>query len=286
MNIMVVGSGGQLGAEFHARAKNYPQWNFYFFSHLDLDISDESKVDEAMRQCRCDIVLNCAAFTSVDKAEAEQELSFRVNRDGAGVLALCARKLDALLIHFSTYYVFDGLSPKPYRESDPTCPLGVYGISKWEGEELVRGIAPSCMVIRVGWLYSCFGENFVRTMLRLGKDRSDIKVVSDRVGSPVFASDVVAAIMDILGKADLKRTYSATYHYVNEGVCSWYDFAVAIMKHANLSCRISPVESSAFPVSGPRPWYSVLDNNVIKREWGLEIPYWEESLAAMLGRMS
>ncbi len=283
MNIMVAGSGGQLGSEFRAMACAYPQWNFFLYSHNDLDISDEVRVDEAMRECRCDVVINCAAFTSVDKAESNPDLSFRVNREGAGVLAQCARRQGALLIHFSTYYVFDGLSPMPYRESDPVSPLGVYGISKWEGEELVRRIAPSCMVIRVGWLYSDFGENFVKTMLRLGRERRSLNVVSDRVGSPVFAADVVAAVMGILGKADLNRTYSSIYHYANEGGCSWYDFAVAIMKQAALPCRVLPAESTSFAVNGPRPWYSVLDSNAIKKEWGLDIPHWEKSLAAMIG---
>ena len=280
---MVAGSGGQLGSEFRAMACAHPQWNFFLYSHNDLDISDEVRVDEAMRECRCDVVINCAAFTSVDKAESSPDLSFRVNREGAGVLAQCARRQAALLIHFSTYYVFDGLSPMPYRESDPVSPLGVYGISKWEGEELVRCIAPSCMVIRVGWLYSDFGENFVKTMLRLGREKRSLNVVSDRVGSPVFAADVVAAVMGILGKVDLNRTYSSIYHYANEGVCSWYDFAVAIMKQAALPCRVLPAESTSFAVNGPRPWYSVLDSNAIKKEWGLDIPHWEKSLAAMIG---
>jgi len=283
MNIMVTGSGGQLGSEFRALACAYPQWNFFFFSHNALDISEEERVDEAMRECRCNVVINCAAFTSVDRAEADPEASFRVNRDGAGVLARCAGEHGALLIHFSTYYVFDGLSPMPYRESDPVSPLGVYGISKWEGEELVRRIAPSCMVIRVGWLYSRFGENFVKTMLRLGRERDSLDVVADRVGSPVYATDAVAAVMEILGKVDLKRCYSSTYHYANEGVCSWYDFAVSIMKTANLPCRVLPVENTSFALNGPRPWYSVLDSNAIKKEWGLDISHWEKSLAVMTG---
>lgn len=282
MNIMVTGCGGQLGSEFRAVAERYPQWNFFFFSHRELDISDGKHVREAMRQCDCDVVINCAAFTSVDMAEANPEASFRVNRDGAGILARWAMEQRALLIHFSTYYVFDGLSPRPYHTGDPAVPLGVYGMSKLQGEEFVRQAGPSHLIVRVGWLYSRFGENFVKTMLRLGRERDSLDVVSDRVGSPVYAADVVTAVMGILGKVDLKRCYSSTYHYANEGVCSWFDFAVSIMKTANLPCRILPVESSAFAVSGPRPWYSALSSTSVKRDWGLAVPCWQDSLAAMI----
>ena len=285
MNIMITGSGGQLGSEFRAMASAYPQWNFFCFSHQDLDISEESAVIEAMRQCRCDIVLNCAAFTSVDKAESYQDLSFRINRDGAGVLARSAKQQGALLIQFSTFGVFDGLSSRPYREDDLAAPKSFYGKAKLAGENLVRSTAPSYLIIRTGWLYSPFGENFVRKILRMGQKRATLGVVSDRVGSPVYAADLVAAVMDMLARIDLQQTYSATYHYANEGVCSWYDFAVAVMKQANMPCRIFPIESTEFPVSGPRPWYSVLNNNAIKRDWGMTIPYWKDSLGRAVLRM-
>lgn len=285
MNIMVTGSCGQLGNEFQARAIKHPQWNFHFYSHQDLDISEAKNVDEAMRQCRCDIVLNCAAFTSVDKAESSPGLSFKVNRDGAGVLARSAKKHGSLLVQFSTFGVFDGLSFRPYREDDNADPKSFYGKAKLEGENLVRSIAPSYLIIRTGWLYSPFGENFVRKMLCFGRERASLGVVSDRVGSPVYSEDLVESVMSILSMVDLHRTYSATYHYTSEGVCSWYDFAVEIMRHANLPCRIFPIESSAFPVSGPRPWYSVLNNNAIKHDWGIAIPYWQDSLAMAVERM-
>jgi len=285
MNIMITGSEGQLGSEFRAMACAYPQWNFFFYSHQDLDISEESKVDKAMRQCRCDIVLNCAAFTSVDNAESSPDLSFRVNRDGAGVLAQSARKNGALLIQFSTFGVFDGMSSRPYREDDDAEPKSFYGKAKLAGENLIRSTAPSYLIIRIGWLYSPFGENFVKKILSLGQKRTSLGVVSDRVGSPVYAADLVAAVMSILVMVDLQRTYSATYHYAGEGVCSWYDFAIAVMKLAKLPCQILPIESNAFPVFGPRPWYSVLSNNAIKRDWGIAIPYWQDSLALAVIRM-
>ncbi|NTV20934.1 MAG: dTDP-4-dehydrorhamnose reductase [Chlorobium limicola] len=285
MNIMVTGSDGQLGSEFRTIAPGYPQWNFFFFNHTDLDINDEVRVDEAMRECRCDAVLNCAAFTSVDRAEADSGLSFRVNRDGAGVLARCAKERGALLVHFSTYNVFNGMSPVPYLESDVAEPHGVNAQAKLAGENMIRTAGTSYLIIRAGWLYSPFGENFVKTMLRLGRERESIDVVADRVGSPAYASDLADAVMTILAKADSRETYAATYHYANEGVCSWYDFAIAIMKLANLPCLVSPIESSSFIVAGPRAFYSVLNNNAIKRDWGIAVPYWQDSLARAVARM-
>jgi len=285
MNIMVTGSEGQLGSEFRAMACAYPQWNFFFFSHNDLDISEEVRVDEAIQKCRCDVVVNCAAFTSVDGAEADPAKSFRVNRDGAGALARCAKERGVFLVHFSTYNVFDGLSPMPYRETDKASSHGLNAQAKLAGEDLIRTIAPSFLIIRAGWLYSPFGENFVKTMLRLGRERDSLDVVSDRIGSPAYAADMVDAVLTILAKADPGKTYAATYHYANEGVCSWYDFAIAIMKLANLPCHILPIESSSFTVKGPRAFYSVLNNNSIKRDWGLDIPYWHDSLSKAVERI-
>jgi dTDP-4-dehydrorhamnose reductase len=282
MNIMVTGSDGQLGSEFRLVAARYPQWSFYFFNHHDLDISVEETVAERMRECKCDVVINCAAFTSVDKAEEDSFLSYRVNRDGAAVVARCAKGQNVLLVHISTYYVFDGLAEKPYRETDEMRPKGVYAQSKFEGEELIRSSGASYIIIRTGWLYSFFGQNFMKTMLHLGGERESLNVVSDRVGTPTYAGDLAAAVLTMLGQVDLKKTYAATYHYTNEGVCSWYDFAVAIMSLSKSPCRVMPIESSAFPVLGPRPQYSVLNNGLIKRDWGLEIPHWQASLAEML----
>jgi dTDP-4-dehydrorhamnose reductase len=286
MNVMVTGSEGQLGSEFRATASRYPQWNFSFFSHKDLDITDREKVNAAMLQNRCDVLVNCAALTSVDRAEADSGPSFRVNRDGVEVLARAAKEHGILLFHFSTYNVFDGMSPMPYRESDEAVPHGINAMAKIAGENLIRTIAPSYMIIRAGWLYAPFGTNFVRTMLRLGRERESLDVVSDRVGSPTYSEDLAEAVMAIIAKADLKKTYAAIYHYANEGVCSWYDFALAIMAQAKLNCRVVPIESSGFSISGPRPWYSVLNNNAIKKEWGIEIPHWQDSLQRAVERMT
>ncbi len=285
MNIIVTGCGGQLGSEFRASAQAYPEHSIHCYTHQQLDISSASQLGSAIREHACNVLVNCAAFTSVDKAEADASVSFAVNRDAVRTLAGCAREFGLLLIHFSTYNVFDGMSPFPYAETAVPAPHGVNAMAKLAGEELVRQIAPSYLIFRIGWLYGPFGDNFVRTMLRLGRQRESVSVVSDRVGSPAYSADVVAAVMGILAKAEVPGSYGATYHFCNEGVCSWYDMAVAIMERASLACRVVPVASSAFPVSGPRPWYSVLDNNAVKRDWGLEIPYWRSSLFRALDRM-
>ena len=286
MNIMVTGSGGQLGSEFRAISEGYPQWNFFFFTHQELDITEKEKVQAAMKQCACDVVINCAALTSVDKAEMDPAPAFRVNRDGTETLARCSQEQGAFLIHFSTYNVFNGMSPFPYTENDHPEPHGKNAMAKIAGEDLVRSIASSYMIIRIGWLYSPFGENFVKTMLRLGRERASVRVVSDRIGSPAYSGDLADAVMNILVKKDPEKRYGVTYHYANEGICSWYDLAVAIMKDADLACRVLPIESSEFPVSGPRAWYSALNNHLIKRDWGLEIPHWQTSLAKAIQRMN
>jgi dTDP-4-dehydrorhamnose reductase len=282
MNIMVTGSDGQLGSEFRVVAERSPQLNFFYFNHHEFDICDAVTVTAKIRECKCDVLINCAAFTSVDKAEEDSSSAYRVNRDGAAVLARCAKEQNILLVHFSTYYVFDGLAAKPYMETDEVRPIGVYAQSKFEGEELIRNSGSSYIIIRTGWLYSLFGQNFVKTMLMLSGERESLSVVSDRVGSPTYARDLAAAVLSILAKVDLKKTYAATYHYSNEGVCSWYDFAVAIMLLSKSLCRVMSIESSAFPVSGPRPQYSVLNNSLIKKDWALDIPHWQASLSEML----
>lgn len=264
---------------------DYPGWNFHCYTHQELDITDPSRVRSAIREHAGDVLINCAAFTSVDKAERDPSVSFAVNRDGIKVLAECTRELGVLLFHFSTYNVFDGLSPFPYPETAKPEPHGVNALAKLEGENLVREIAPSYFIIRIGWLYSPFGENFVKTMLRLGKERESVDVVSDRVGSPSYSRDVVAVVMGILDQANLRNTYGATYHFCNEGICSWYDLALAVMEISGVSCTVSPIESRDFQVAGPRPWYSALNNNALKRDWGLEIPHWQASLAKVLERM-
>lgn len=284
MNILVTGSDGQLGSELKKLAVQKEEMHFFFRDLPDVDITDKERVAQVCREHDITVIVNCAAYTAVDRAEEDAETVFRVNRDGAAVLARAAKECGALLMHVSTDYVFNGDSCVPYRENDLPSPLGVYGRSKWEGEEEVHRIAPSYMIVRTSWLYSTHGHNFVKTMLRLGEEREELKVVFDQVGSPTHAADLAGALVSILARHDSAHTYSETYHYSNEGVCSWYDFARAIMKFKGLHCTVLPVGSEEYPTKAKRPHYSVLHKGKIKEHWGLDIPHWQDSLEKMLKR--
>lgn len=282
MNLLVTGSRGQLGSELQAlqRAASGHTW---FFSDLpELDITDASKVGAFCRDHQIGAIVNCAAYTAVDKAESEPDAAFRVNRDGAAALAAAAKAADALLVHVSTDYVFDGSSNRPYREDDPVAPCGIYGRSKWEGEEAIRDSGCSHVIIRTSWLYSVYGQNFVKTMLRLGRERAQLGVVFDQAGTPTWAADLAVAIVAIVDQFDPARNYVDTFHYSNEGVCSWYDFAKAVMDAEGLACKVSPIETSDYPTPARRPHFSVLNKRKIKNAWGLEIPHWHDSLLKML----
>ena len=284
MNVLVTGSRGQLGSELRELAARTGLMKLFFYDLPELDITDRDGVNRLCSEHDIAAIVNCAAYTAVDTAEEEPEAAFRVNRDGSSVLAGAAKERNALLVHVSTDYVFDGESFLPYRESDPVSPLGVYGRSKWEGEECIRRIEPSYMILRTSWLYSSYGNNFVKTMLRLGREREQLRVVFDQAGTPTLAVDLASAIVLILGRYDASRAYAETYHYSNEGVCSWYDFAKVIMKTKGLKCTVLPVESSEYPTKAARPHYSVLHKGKIKEHWGMDIPHWQESLEKMLER--
>ncbi|HWQ25908.1 MAG TPA: dTDP-4-dehydrorhamnose reductase [Chlorobaculum sp.] len=284
MNILVTGSRGQLGSELQELQAIHRGYTWFFRDLPELDITSSGQVEGFCRQSAIGAIVNCAAYTAVDRAESDAETAFRVNRDGAAVLASAAKACDALLLHVSTDYVFDGSSCRPYREDDPASPLGVYGQSKWEGEEAIRMTAPSYMIIRTSWLYSIHGQNFVKTMLRLGGQRDSIGVVFDQVGTPTWAADLAAAIVSILDRYDPRQRYAETYHYSNEGVCSWYDVAKAVMDARGLPCRVQPIESADYPTPSKRPHFSVLNKKKIREAWGLDIPHWQDSLDRMLAR--
>ena len=286
MNILVTGSRGQLGSELLELSASCRNHRFFFYDLPELDITRSDQVDSLCRDHGREVIVNCAAYTAVDKAETDSALAFKVNRDASAILAACAKERNALLLHISTDYVFDGTSSTPYRESDPTAPLGVYGISKWEGEECIRQTAPSYIIIRTSWLYSLYGVNFVKTMLRIGAERPELHVVADQIGTPTWAADLAAAIVLIIDRHERGFSYGATLHYSNEGVASWYDFARAVMDLAGISCKVLPIESASYPQIAPRPHYSVMNKSAIKKEWGIEIPYWRDSLAAMLQRLA
>ncbi|MFZ4524698.1 MAG: dTDP-4-dehydrorhamnose reductase [Chlorobium sp.] len=286
MNILVTGSRGQLGSELQELSALCDNHRFFFYDLPELDITRPDQVVSLCRDHDIEVIVNCAAYTAVDKAETDAGMAFRVNRDGSEVLAVCAKERNALLLHLSTDYVFDGSSSTPYRESDPVAPLGVYGHSKWEGEECIRQIAPSHIIIRTSWLYSIYGVNFVKTMLRLGAERPELNVVVDQIGTPTWGADLAATIMSIIERHDRDFHYGVTFHYSNEGVASWYDFAKAVMDLAGVPCKVLPIESARYPQIAPRPQYSVLNKSAIKKEWAIEIPYWRDSLAAMIQRLA
>jgi len=282
MNILVTGSRGQLGSELRKLHELQGRHEWFFMDLPELDITDAQAVESVCRERSIGAIINCAAYTAVDKAESDSDAAFRVNRDGAAVLASAAKASGALLLHISTDYVFDGSSNRPYREDDLAAPCGVYGHSKWEGEEAIRATGCSHIIIRTSWLYSVYGQNFVKTMLRLGGERQTIGVVFDQVGTPTWAADLAGAIVSMLDRCDPSKIYADTFHYSNEGVCSWYDVAKEVMAAAGLPCRVLPIESHEYPTPVRRPPYSVLNKRKIKDAWGLEIPHWRDSLLAML----
>lgn len=272
---LVTGADGQLGTEL----KRLLGDDAVYVDRAELDISDENAVKRFFEIRSFRGVINCAAYTAVDKAENEPEAAELANHLGAKWLA----KYGKCIIHISTDYVFDGIHHIPYVEDDMTNPVSVYGKTKLEGEQAVMTDADTAVVIRTAWVYCAHGNNFVKTMLRLGKERQSLNVVYDQIGSPTFAGDLAAAIVAILPQ--IRSGQKAVYHYTNEGVCSWYDFAVAIMEIAGLSCEVNPIGSDGYPTKAKRPYYSVLNKAKIRRDFNVKIRHWREALADVLKQM-
>jgi dTDP-4-dehydrorhamnose reductase len=250
-----------------------------------MDVTDGASVQAALHKHKPVVVVNCSAYTAVDLAESEHEKAFLLNRQGARVLAEACLAHDAALLHFSTDFVFDGLSAKPYSETDACRPLGVYGQSKREGEEAILSTACKGAIVRTSWLYSAHGKNFLKTMLRLGAEREVLGVVYDQTGTPTYAKDLVVFCMRLI-EQDALHAPAALYHFSNEGVCSWYDFACAIMEIAGLPCKVNPILSEAYPTPARRPAYSVLDKSKIKKAAQTEIRHWRAALRESLSDMS
>lgn len=283
-NILVTGAKGQLGSEIRATSQNYP-FHFFFTDQEELDITNKESVEKFIQGNQIETVINCAAYTAVDKAETDQEIAYKVNRDAVGYLASAIQRTKGNIIHISTDYVFDGTSHKPYTPEDLANPQNIYGKSKWEGEELMRTYSPdNSLIIRTSWVYSEFGSNFVKTMLRLGNERDSLNVIDDQIGSPTYAADLAKAIVEIIPKQN--HSGVKTYHYSNEGVCSWYDFAIEIMEKANLSCEIYPIPTSQYPTPASRPHYSVMEKSGLKSDYQLSIPYWKNSLQTCLNKLN
>lgn len=282
-NILVTGSNGQLGSEIKDLSSEY-DYNFFFTDRSTLDITSEEEIRNFINTNSIDIIINCAAYTAVDKAEEDKENTDKVNRKAVKKLAKLAKENSIKLIHISTDYVFDGKAYKPYIEEFQTNPQGVYGQTKLDGELEMLSINPyNSIIIRTSWVYSFYGANFVKTMLRLGKERDELGVIFDQVGSPTYAKDLAKVILDIIPK--IKNEKVEIYHYSNEGALSWYDFAKEIMKMAKIDCKINPIETYQYPTPASRPHYSLLNKAKIKKDFNVEVPYWKDSLDKCLRKL-
>jgi len=274
-NILVTGANGQLGSSLQKIQAKYANCAFRFTDIDTLDICDKRQLIEFVQSGKIGYILNCAAYTAVDKAEDDRVNCMRINRDAIQTIGEVAHAEKIKVIHISTDYVFDGTQTRPYREDDPTNPVSVYGQSKLEGEIALQHACPDAVIIRTSWLYSEYGVNFVKTMLRLGKERKDINVVCDQTGSPTFAEDLAVAMMAIV---EHQLFIPGIYHFSNEGVCSWFEFAAKIMGFAGLDCTVHPIQTHQYPTRAIRPAYSVLDKEKIKTTFHIQIPPWGGSL--------
>ena len=282
-NILVTGSNGQLGSEIKELSSNYT-FNFFFTARDDLDITNKEDVRDFCKTNNINAIINCAAYTAVDKAQSDEQNADLINRKAVKKLALVSKELNIKLIHVSTDYVFDGRNFKPYCEQFQTSPQSIYGKTKLDGENEMININPlNSIIIRTSWVYSYYGANFVKTILRLGKDKEEIDVIFDQIGTPTYAKDLAYTLLEILPKIENPKV--EIYNYSNEGVLSWYDFAKEIMKMAKLNCKINPIETYQYPTPAKRPHYSLLNKSKIKNEFDIEIPYWKDGLDDCLKRL-
>ncbi len=280
--ILVTGSNGQLGKELQQIVPSFPRFDFKFLLREDLPLNDPEAVNKFLKNYHPQYVINCAAYTAVDRAEQEKDLAFSVNGDAVGILAAACKEYHTKFIHISTDYVFDGTATVPYREDSPTNPQSVYGASKLEGEKQALQLNPDSIIIRTSWVYSEFGKNFVKTMLKLLQEKEEINVVSDQVGSPTYAADLAEVIMQIIAS---EQWQPGIFNFSNEGIISWYDFAEAIKDIRGSNCKINPLASSQYPTPAKRPAYSALDKTKIQQVYGIRLKNWQNSLAECLVKL-
>ena len=282
MNILITGSNGQLGNEIKLLQAMYAQHTWFNTDVNELDITDKAAIERFVEANEIGGIVNCAAYTAVDKAESDLLLARKLNADAPAFLAEAVVKRGGWMVQVSTDYVFDGTKHTPYVESDEPCPNSVYGQTKLEGEQAVAKFCPNSMIIRTAWLYSEFGNNFVKTMIRLGREREQLGVIFDQVGTPTYAHDLAMVIMTAIDKG----IKPGVYHFSNEGVTSWYDFTKSIHRLSGINtCQVSPLHTAEYPTPACRPAYSVLDKTKIKAAYGIEIPHWEESLAKCIAKL-
>ena len=285
-HVIVTGANGQLGQELQQYGHKLPGFEFHFFSKLEMDISNTVQTEKIFQQIKPAYCINCAAYTAVDKAETEKELAFLINSQAAANIAASCIAHHTRLVHISTDYVFDGKHDHPYDEETAVNPQTIYGASKAEGEERIMRSGADAIIIRTSWLYSTYGNNFVKTMLRLMDERTEIRVVNDQVGCPTYAADLATAIIGILGAGEEERWENGIYHYSNSGVASWYEFAVAIKEFAGKNCEILPITTAGYPTKAKRPAYSVLSTQKIVETFGVYVGNWRLSLEKCIGAMS
>ena len=282
MNILITGCNGQLGNEIQLLQAQYAQHTWLNTDVNELDITDKAAIERFVEANEIDGIVNCAAYTAVDKAESDPQLARKLNADAPTYLAEAVAKRGGWMVQVSTDYVFNGTKHTPYVETDEPCPNSVYGQTKLEGEQAVSKLCPNAMIIRTAWLYSEFGNNFVKTMIRLGREREQLGVIFDQVGTPTYAHDLATAIMTAINKG----IKPGVYHFSNEGVTSWYDFTKSIHRLAGINtCQVSPLHTAEYPTPACRPAYSVLDKTKIKAAYGIEIPHWEESLTKCIAKL-
>ncbi|MBR2618426.1 MAG: dTDP-4-dehydrorhamnose reductase [Paludibacteraceae bacterium] len=287
-NILVTGAYGQLGNEVRLLSANYPHYNFMFTDVDSLDICDKSMLLDFVQGNDIRYIINCAAYTAVDKAEDEAELCEKINAKAVKNLGEVAQEVGAGIIHVSTDYVFNGKGYMPYTEDMPTSPCSVYGKTKLKGEKALLKACENAIVVRTAWLYSPFGNNFVKTMRKLGAEREQLNVIFDQIGSPTFAEDLAAALLIIVDQTiDRIHDKGGIYHYSNEGVCSWYDFTLKIHQLSGITtCNVHPIETKDYPTKAARPHFSVLNKAKIKSTFGITVPHWESSLQRCIEQLN
>lgn len=283
--ILITGANGQLGNEMQAIAASSSNYNFLFTDKEELAIDDLNALQEFFKIQPIYFCVNCAAYTAVDKAESEMELANRINGLAVGYLAAVCKENNSGFIHISTDYVFDGAADSPYVENHPVNPVNAYGTTKLNGEVLAQQNNPTTIIIRTSWVYSFFGNNFVKTMLRLMKERESLNVVSDQLGCPTYAADLAAAIMKIIESNSTEKNIAGIYHYSNRGVTNWHEFAMAINGFSGSKCIVNPITTSQYPTPAKRPQYSVMDTSKIQQTFNLQIPEWKESLKICIDKL-
>jgi len=280
IKVLITGSNGQLGSEINKISDRFSDMDFSFTDIAELDITSSDKVAEFLNAFQPEYLVNCAAYTNVDKAETDWTTATLLNATAVGILAEQSAKIGCKIIHVSTDYVFNGQGPRPYKENDQVDPQSAYGKTKLEGEVLCQKFNPECLIIRTSWLYSAFGNNFVKTMTRLGNEKPEIGVIADQIGTPTNAADLALAILTIISAVNTgkKSFVPGIYHYSNEGVASWYDFSKAIFEFAGIHCLVKPIATEDYPSPVQRPSYSIMNKSKIKLNFGLQIPHWRDSL--------